>query len=76
MKAFAIAEHTDAARELAAGARIIADEVILVMIDASAPDASADKVASVAVPEGVAAECAADTVVALFDAEQPGIVLV
>ncbi len=44
MKAFAIAEHTDAARELAAAARTIADEVILVMIDASAPDASADKV--------------------------------
>lgn len=76
MKAFAIAEHTDAARELAAGARTIADEVILVMIDGAAPDASADKVASIAVPEGVAAECAADTVVALFDAEQPGIVLV
>lgn len=75
MKSFVIAEHTDAARELAAGARGVADEVILVMIGDAAPEAVADKVAAIAVPAGIAVECAAETVISFFDTEQPEVVL-
>lgn len=76
MKAFVIAEHTDAARDLAAGARSVADEVVLVMIGGQAPEASADRVAVITVPEGLAVEGAGATVAALFDSENPGVVLV
>ena len=49
MKALVIAERADAARELAAGARTLADEVVLVSFG-EAPAAVADKVVSIAVP--------------------------
>lgn len=77
MKAFVLAEHSDAAQELCAGARTMADEVVLVAIaDMEVPAAVADKVLHVALPEGAVVDDAADTVIAAFDAEQPGVVLV
>lgn len=75
MKALVIAERADAARELAAGARTMADEVVLVSFG-DAPAAVADKVAKVSVPEGSVLDDAADTVIAVLDAEQPSVVLV
>lgn len=75
MKALVIAERADAARELAAGARTMADEVVLVSFG-DAPAAVVDKVAKVSVPEGSVLDDAADTVIAVLDAEQPSVVLV
>ena len=75
MKALVIAERADAARELAAGARTMADEVVLVSFG-EAPEAVADKVARIAVPEGSVLDDAAETVISVFDAEQPAVVLV
>ena len=75
MKALVIAERADAARELAAGARTMADEVVLVPFS-DAPEGVADKVVRIAVPEGAVVEDAAATVLCVFDAEQPGVVLV
>ena len=74
MKALVIAERQDAARELAAGARTMADEVVLVSFG-EAPEGVADKVARISVPEGTVLDDAADTVIAVFDAEQPGVVV-
>lgn len=76
MKAFVLAEHADVARNLCAGARTMADEVILIAINGlAAPEACADVVATIAVPEGCVYEDAADTVCAFADAEAPGVVL-
>ena len=75
MKALVIAERQDAARELAAGARTMADEVVLVSFG-EAPEGVADKVARISVPEGTVLDDAADTVIAVFDAEAPSVVLV
>ena len=75
MKALVIAERQDAARELAAGARTMADEVVLVSFG-EAPEGVADKVARISVPEGAVLDDAADTVIAVFDAEAPSVVLV
>ena len=76
MKAFVLAERTDAAAELCAGARTMADEVVLVAVaDMEVPAACADKVLHVALPEGAVFDDAADTVIAAFDAETPGVVL-
>ncbi len=75
MKALVIAERADAARELCAGARAMADEVVLVSFDEAVEGAS-DKVALVKVPAGSVVDDAAGTVAAVFDAEQPGVVLV
>lgn len=75
MKALVIAERDEAVRELAAGARTMADEVVLATFD-EAPQGVADKVACIAVPQGSLVDDAADTIIALFDAERPGIVLV
>ena len=74
MKALVIAEHADAARELAAGARTMADEVVLVSFG-EAPEAVADKIAKVTVPEDAILDDAYATVISVFDAEQPGVVL-
>lgn len=75
MKAFVLAERSDAARELCAGARTVADEVVLVAVgDMEVPATCADKVLHVALPEGAVFDDAADTVIAAFDAEQPGAV--
>lgn len=76
MKAFVLAEHTDAARELCAGARTLADEVVLLAIGGiEVPVACADTVASITVPEGGVFEDAARTVCAFADAEKPCVVL-
>ncbi len=76
MKAFVLAEHADVARNLCAGARTMADEVVLVAVGgAPVPESCADVVATIAVPEGCAYEDAADTVCAFADAEAPGVVL-
>lgn len=54
MKALVIAEHSEAARELAAGARTLADEVALVVFG-EAPENVADAAYIVEVPEGAVA---------------------
>ena len=77
MKALVLAERSDAARELAAGARTMADEVVLVAIDGlEVADGTADKIVRIALPAGAVYDDAAATVVSVFDAEQPGVVLV
>lgn len=53
----------------------MADEVVLVSFG-EAPEAVADKIARISVPEGSVLDDAADTVISVFDAEQPGIVIV
>lgn len=76
MKAFVLAERSDAARELCAGARALAEEVALVVIgDMDIPSGVADKVLHVELPEGAVFDDAADTVAAAVDAEQPGVLL-
>ncbi|AJC12467.1 electron transfer flavoprotein subunit alpha [Berryella intestinalis] len=75
MKALVITEGTEAARELSAGARLMADEVVLVSFS-DAPGNVADKVAKVSVPEGFVLDDAADTVISVFASERPGVVLV
>lgn len=74
MKALVIAETTDAARELAAGARTLADEVVLVTFGTT-PTGVADKTLVVAVPEGAVVDDAYATVQAIYDAEAPAVVL-
>ena len=75
MKALVITERADAARELCAGARTIADEVVAISFG-SAPDGIADKIVEVVVPEGAVLDDADATVVSVFDAEHPDVVLV
>lgn len=75
MKALVIAERADAAHELAAGARTLADEVVLVTFG-EVLEGVADKVARITVPQDALVDDAADTVIALFDVEQPSVVLV
>lgn len=74
MKALVIAEHSDAARELAAGARTLADDVVLVTLG-EAPAGVADKTVAVKVPEGAVADDAYVTVQGIYDAEAPAVVL-
>lgn len=77
MKAFILAEHQDAARELCAGARSMADEVACVSIGGlELPLGVADKVLHITLPEGAVFDDAADTVVAALDASGDRIVLV
>ena len=76
MKAFVLAERTDAALELCAGARTLADEVVLVAFGGmEVPASCCDTVAHIALPEGAPVDAAAATVIAAFDAMNPGIVL-
>lgn len=75
MKAFVIAETEQAARELCAGARTMADEVVLVCPGVPAVTGVADKCIHIDVPAGNIADDAYVTVNAAFDAEQPGVVL-
>ncbi|WP_165247841.1 electron transfer flavoprotein subunit alpha/FixB family protein [Adlercreutzia sp. ZJ141] len=74
-KAMVIAEHVDAARELCAGARSLADEVVLVAFCA-APDNCADRVAAVEVPSGCALDDAYATLIPFLEEEGPEVVLV
>ena len=53
----------------------MADEVVLVSFG-EAPEAGADKIARISVPEGTVLDDAADTVISVFDAEAPAVVLV
>lgn len=75
MKALVIAESADAARELAAGARTLADEVVLVSFGEAVTQV-ADKVANIEVPQGSVVEDAAQSVIAVFEAEAAHVVLV
>lgn len=74
MKAFVLAETESAARELCAGARTLADEVVLAKLGAPVTGV-ADKCLTIAVPEGAVADDAYVTVNAAFDAEGASIVL-
>lgn len=77
MKAFILAEHSDAARALSAGARTFADEVIFIAIGSvEVPDSIADRVAHIELPGNAAFDDAADTVVAYFDSEKPEVVFI
>ena len=74
MKALVIAEHPEAARELAAGARTLADEVALVAFG-EAPENVADAAYIVEVPEGAVADDAYLTIQSVYEKEQPAVVL-
>ena len=74
MKALVIAEHPEAARELAAGARTLADEVALVAFG-EAPENGADAAYIVEVPEGAVADDAYLTIQSVYEKEQPAVVL-
>lgn len=74
MKAIVLAETQDAARELCAGARSLVGEVIFVTFGEPVTGI-ADKVEVVEVPEGHVKEDAFDTIEAIFQAEQPEIVM-
>lgn len=76
LKSFVIAENADAARELCAGARTLADEVCLVCIGAEPVLNVADVVYAIAVPEGSPVDDAYETVIGLVAAEGPELVLV
>lgn len=75
-KAFVLAETADGARELAAGARAIGSDEVVLVTYGDTPDGCADRVLHITVPEGAVADDAADTVVGLYDAEAPEAVLV
>lgn len=74
MKAFVLAETESAARELCAGARTLADEVVLVKFGAPVTGV-ADTCLTVVVPEGAVADDAYVTVNAAFDAQGASVVL-
>ena len=77
MKALVLAERTDSAQSLCAGARTMADEVVLVAVaDMEVPAACSDKIAHIALPEGAVFDDAAETVISVFDAEGCDVVLV
>lgn len=75
MKAFVIAETADAQKELCAGARTLADEVLLVSIGSAPRTGVADKAYVVELPQGELLENAYDAVAALYDEIAPGAVL-
>ena len=75
MKALVVAESTEAARELAAGARTLAERVVLICFG-DAPSAVADEVVNIDVPAEAVLDDAYETVNAVFDEEEPGYVLV
>lgn len=77
MKALVLAERSDAARSLCAGARTVADEVVFVAIGAvDVPEGIADKVAHITLPDEAVFDDAAETVISVFDTEAPSIVFV
>ena len=59
MKAFVLAETTDAQRALCAGARSIADEVVLAVVKGAPLTGVADKAYDVELPAGCAGNVAA-----------------
>lgn len=76
MKAFVLAETTDAQRALCAGARSIADEVVLAVVKGAPLTGVADKAYDVELPAGEPVENAAAGVQAAYDAAQPDVVFV
>lgn len=74
MKAFVLAETESAARELCAGARTLADEVVLAKLGEPVTGV-ADKCLAIAVPDGAVADDAYPTVNVAFDAEGAQVVL-
>ena len=76
MKACVIAETSAAARALCAGARGMADEVVLIAPGVEALTGVADKAVHIDVPSGNAIDDAYASVNSVVDAEAPGIVLV
>lgn len=76
MKAFVIAENEGAARELCAGARSIADSVVLCVAGAPAITGAADKCIHIDVPAGNIADDAYLSVIKAFDTEAADCVLV
>lgn len=72
MKAFVVAEHSEAAKQLCAGARTMADEVAVAVVGVNAvPEGIADAAYHVDVPAGAILDDAAKTlepVIAGFDA--------
>jgi ribose-phosphate pyrophosphokinase len=74
-KVHVLAESADAQRALAAGARTIGDEVVLVALGA-AETGVADKAYQVEVPAGAVADDAYPAVQGVFDAEAPAVVLI
>lgn len=77
MKAFVLAEHSDAITGLCAGARSLADEVVFVAVGTvEVPSGVADTVIHIALPDGTVYDDAADTINAAFDAQSPEVILV
>lgn len=76
MKACIIAETTGGARALCAGARTMADQVVLVAPGVEPTDGVADKVVHIDVPAGFSLDDAYASVIAVVDAEEPDFVLV
>lgn len=74
MKALVISEHNSAAALLCAGARGLADEVVLAVLG-EAPTQVADKAYSVIVPDNRVADDAYATIQGILDTEKPEIVI-
>ena len=76
MKALVLAETIDGERALCAGARSIADEVVLAVVKGAPEAGIADKAYDIELPAGEPVENAAAGVKAVYDAENPDVVLV
>lgn len=76
MKACVIAENAGAAAQLCAGARALADEVVLIAPGVEPATGIADKVVHIDVPHGAALDDAYLSVNAVVDAEGASLVLV
>ena len=74
MKALVIAENPLCATELCAGARLLADEVVLVTFNSADGAQGADRCFSITVPNECILDDAYFTINALFDQECPGLV--
>ncbi|MDR1183230.1 MAG: electron transfer flavoprotein subunit alpha/FixB family protein [Coriobacteriales bacterium] len=76
MKAFILAETVDGACALAAGARGLADEVLLLTIGKDVPTGVADRSFSLAIPEENIVEDCYPAVFELIDVEKPDLIMV
>lgn len=76
MKALVLAETIDGQRALCAGARSIADEVVLAVVKGAPETGIADKAYDIELPAGEPVENAAAGVIAVYNAENPDVVLV
>ena len=71
-----MAETIDGQRALCAGARSIADEVVLAVVKGAPETGIADKAYDIELPAGEPVENAAAGVIAVYNAENPDVVLV